>query len=180
VRLAIEGRIGGFGLEIFRELGIDPQLIVVNIIAFLVLLWLLKKFLFRPVTEVLESRREEIRSSYEAAERDRTAAAELRQDYERRLAGIEAEAREKIQAAIRDGQEHRDHLLSEARAEAERVLRRGQEELQREYAKTLVQLREEVVNLAIESSRKLIERSLDDATHRALIAQFIESIEARK
>ena len=164
-------------MGVLKQLGIDPQLIVVNMIAFLALLWLLRKFLFKPVTEVLTSRQQEIRSSYQAADEDRATAAGLRQEYEQRLAGIEAEARQKIQAAIKEGQAHQAALLAEAREQAEKVLQRGQEELQRDYRKAMAQLRTDVVDLAIGSARKLIERSLDDATHRALVEGFIESIE---
>jgi len=167
-------------LEILKELGIDPQLVFVNALAFLALLWLLKRFLFKPVSEILALRQEEIRTQQEEASRNRTVAEELRRAYEERLAAIEAEAREKIQAAIKEGQDHAAALLAEAREQAEKVLKRGEEELKREYAKAMVQLREDVVGLAVQSAGKLIDRSLDDATHRALIREFIESIEVPK
>lgn len=161
-------------------LHIDLRVLLVQIGGFVLLLLIFKRFLFGPVGNILESRKQEIASDYENAERDRSLAEDLRQDYERRLAGIEVEARERIQAAIKEGQEHRDALLAEAREEAERLVRRGEEELEREHAKAMVELREEVVDLAISSARKMIERSLDDPTHRAMIKEFIDSIEVQK
>ena len=160
-------------------LHIDVRVLLVQIGGFALLLLVFKRFLFGPVSHILESRKQEIASDYENAERDRSLAEDLRQDYDRRLAGIEVEARERIQAAIKEGQEHRDALLAEAREEAERLVRRGEEELEREHAKAMVELREEVVDLAISSARKLIERSLDDPTHRAMIKDFIDSIEVQ-
>jgi len=161
-------------------LNIDPRVLLIQIGGFVILLIVFKRYLFGPIAQVLESRRQEIASAYEEAEKERTSAAGLRADYEQRLRQIETEARERIQAAIKEGQQHRDALIAEARTEAERILRRGQEELERELAKARIQLREEVVDLAIESARRLIERSLDDAAHRRLVADFISSIEAGK
>lgn len=161
-------------------LNIDPRVLLIQIGGFVLLLIVFKRFLFGPIGQMLAARQEEIRSTYETAEQTRASADELRQDYERRLSGIEVEAREKIQTAIKEGQAHRDALLAEAREEAEKVLRRGQEELQREHAKAMVQLRADVVDIAISSARKLIERSLDDETHRAMIKQFVDGIEAPK
>jgi F-type H+-transporting ATPase subunit b len=101
---------------------------------------------------------------------------QLRTDYERRLAGIEAEARQKIQTAIKEAQSVRDEIIADSRGRAEGILQRGQEELLREREKTLVALRQEVADLVIGASSRLIERSLDDAAHRKLVDDFISSV----
>lgn len=163
-------------MDILEQLGIDPTVIVVNIIGFLLLVALLRKFLYGPVTTMLENRKEEVANTYATAERERNTMEELRLDYERRLAGIEAEAHEKIQAAIKEAHGIRDEIIEDARTKSESILLRGEEELAREREKTVAELRADVANLVIDTSSKLLERSLDNKSHRKLIDDFITSV----
>ena len=166
-------------MSVFEQLGIDPKLIVVNAIGFILLLAILKKFLYGPITQVLEDRRAEIRADYEAAEAEKGKMEELRADYERRLADIEAEARQRIQAAIKEAQVSREHILNEARANADAVMKRGEEELVREREKAVAEIRSQVVDLTINAASKLIERSLEDAGQRRLVDDFIKGVGAK-
>ena len=162
-------------MQLLEQLAIDPKLIVVNIIGFLLLFWLLKKLMYKPITQMLDTRKEDIQSTYDAAEAHKDSMEELRKDYERRLAGIEAEAHEKIQAAVKEAQGIRDQIVGEARTKAEAVLQRGAEEIERERQKAITELRQEVANLAIGASSKILERDVDDAAHRKLVDDFISS-----
>jgi len=166
-------------LGILEQLGIDPKLILVNIIGFVILLAILKKFLYGPVTQALDGRAEDIRSTYAQADAEKARMEELRADYERRLADIEAEARRRIQAAIKEAQVSREHILNEAREQADKVISRGQEEIVREKEKAIVELRREVADLTINAAGKLIGRSLDEAGDKRLVEDFIKSIEAK-
>ena len=162
--------------SLFEQLGIRPDLILVNIISFLILLWLLKKFLFKPIAAMLDSRSEEIADSYKAADEEKARMEQIRSEYEAKLADVAAEAREKIAQAINEGQSAKQQILAEARAKAEEILKRGEEELTRERDKTIIQLRAEVVDLAIEAAGKAVSRSLDEESHRRLVREFVESI----
>ncbi|HOM70669.1 MAG TPA: F0F1 ATP synthase subunit B [Armatimonadota bacterium] len=165
---------------LFEELGIDPTIIVVNIIGFILLVWLLKRFLYRPITQMMDQRAEDIRSTYAAAETEKAAMEELRRDYEEQLADIEAEAHERIQAAIKEAHSIRDDIIADAREKSDAIILRGEEELAREREKAIVELREEVANLIISASSKLLERSLDDQSHRRLIDEFISGVGEKK
>lgn len=163
-------------MELFEQLGIDPKLILVNIIGFIVLVSILKKFLYGPITQMIASRAEDIRSTYEAAEAEKAAMEQLRQDYEKRMSEIETEAHEKIQAAIKEAHGIRDEIVADARGRAENILERGEEELTRERDKTVAAIRQDVANLVIDASSRLLERSMDDQAHRKLIDDFISSV----
>lgn len=166
--------------QLFEQLGIRPDLILVNIVSFLLLLWLLKKLLFGPVTKLLDARTQEIRSDYESAENEKARMEQLRAEYEAKLADVAEEARAKIAAAVHEGQEMKQQIIAEARGKAEDILRRGAEELAREHDKAISQLRSEVVELATEVAGKAVARALDDEAHRRLIREFIEGIGADK
>ena len=163
-------------MGILEQLGIKPELIVVNILGFILLVWILKRFLYRPVTEMIANRADDIRATYEAAESEKSSMEQLRRDYEKRLEGIEAEARDRIQAAIKEAHGIRDEIVTDARGRAETVLQRGEEELSRAREKTIAELRREVVNLVVGASSRLLEQSMDSAAHRKLIDDFISGV----
>jgi F-type H+-transporting ATPase subunit b len=167
-------------MDILQQLGIDPKVIAAQVTGFILLWIVLSKFLFRPVLNMLDERKQDIKSTYDAAEDERAKAEESRADYERRLAGIEAEARSHIQAAVKDAERAKSEIMADAKARSQDILRRGQEELAREREKTLAQLREEVVNISISAAGKIIGESLDEDKHRKLVGDFIDRIETTK
>ena len=162
--------------ELFKELGIDPRVIAAQVTGFILLWMILAKFLFRPVLGLLQARQDEIKGTYEAAENERAKADELRADYERRLAGIEAKARARIQEAIKSGDDAKNEIIADARRRSEDILRRGEEELAREREKILSEIREEVVDLSLEAAGKLVGETLDEPRHRRLISDFISRL----
>jgi len=165
---------------IFEQLGIDPKLIVVNIVGFLILLAILKKFLYGPITQVLTDRAEDIRAAYADAEAEKARMEELRADYERRIADIEAEARRRIQETVKEADGIKEHILNEARTNANRILTRAEEEITREREKAVVQLKREVVDLTINAAARLIGKSLDEPGQRRLVDEFISGVETKK
>jgi F-type H+-transporting ATPase subunit b len=163
-------------MELLKELGINSTIIAAQVTGFILLLIVLGRYLFKPVMTLLAAREQDIRSTYDAAETARTQADEYRDDLERRLSAVEVEARGRLQAAVKEGQDAKDDILADARNRAEEILRRGQESLDREREKTLAELREEVVNLSLAATSKLLEESLDEARHRKLVNDFIDRI----
>lgn len=162
--------------ELFHELGIVPSIIAAQITGFILLWIVLARFLFKPVLALLDARRQEIESTYQNAEDERAKAEEFRADYEKRLAGIEAEARARMQEAVKEAQNAKNEILADAKSRSDDILRRGQEDLAREREKTLTQLREEVVNISLDAAGKIIGESMDQPKHRKLVGDFIDRI----
>jgi F-type H+-transporting ATPase subunit b len=159
-------------------LNLSWQALLTQAIAFIILIWVLGKYLFRPIQDLLAARQQEVRSTLEQVEADRRAMETSRREYEARLVGIEAEAREKIQAAIKEAQGMKDEIIASAHGDAERLLRRSQEEIQREKQRALVELRTEVADLAVQAAGKILGSSIDDRKHRDLISDFVNKVGA--
>jgi len=113
----------------------------------------------------------------DAAEGKNREAAEIKAQYEKKLAGIEQEAYQIRQKAISDAQASRDEILAEAKAKAAGVLDKAQHDISIERQKSWVQLREEVVRLTMAAAERVVEASLDDEKHHALIRRTIEQLE---
>jgi F-type H+-transporting ATPase subunit b len=157
-------------------LNIKPPLLLVNIVGFVLLWMLLKKFLWKPAGEFLAQRQQTIQNTIDEAERQRAEMQRMREEYEQRLEEIEQEHRDRIQAAQREAHAARDELLAEARAERDRVVAAGVREIQREKEKALVEIRDQVADLAVLAAAQVIGRELDERTHRSLISGVIEGV----
>lgn len=166
----------GHGGGITEQLGIRVELIGAQIIGFLLLLALLKVFAYRPIMDVLDQREEEIRTRYSDADKARDHAEELRKSYEQRMAQADVEVRDKIQDGIREGQAARAQIVAQAHSERERIVQQGQREVAEEREKMVYAVRESVVNMAVEAAGKIISRSMDADTHRALVDEFLAEI----
>lgn len=157
---------------------INPKVLAAAVTGFLLLWAFLSKFLFKPIMALLKAREMEIKNTYADADEAKADALKLKTDLEQQIAGMEAEARVRMQTAVKEAQDAKDEILADARTRYEEILRKGQEDLDREREKTLVQLREEVVNLSIGAAEKLIGDSLNDEKHRVLVNDFIDRIGA--
>jgi len=159
-------------------LEISWQAVVLQIAAFLVLIWAVRKYLFSPIGGILEARQSEVQNTLDQVYRDREAMETSRREYEARLAGIEAEARDRIQAALKEAQGMKEEIIGAAHTEADRLVDHAREEVVREKQRAMVELRTHVADLAVEAAGKILRRSVDDRTHRELVSDFINQVGA--
>lgn len=156
---------------------IDVRILGSQVLNFFILMFVLNRFLFTPIKGVLEERRKRISDSMDAAEGKNREAAEVKAQYEKKLAGIDQEAYQIRQKAISDAQSSRDEIIAEAKTKAAAVLDKAQHDISMERQKSWVQLREEVVRLTMAAAERVVEASLDDEKHHALIRRTIEQLE---
>lgn len=160
-------------MGLLDQLNINPAAIAVNIVGFLLLLFVLQKMVFRPIGTVLSERERDVNGRYDRLEADQRQMDALKADYEQRLAGIEAEAREKIQSAIKDAQAARDQITAEAAARSREMIQRAEAEVAHEREQAMITFRQQVVDLAMGAATKVIGDSLDETRQRRLIDEFI-------
>lgn len=163
-------------MDFLKQLGITPELLLTQIIGFLILMFLLWRFAFGKIFGILDERRDTIQASYDQLDADRAAMEQTRRDYEARLAGIEAEAREKIQAAVQEAQALRGNLISDAQKQVETILAQGRNESERERQKAFLEMRQQIVALAIGAAGKVVGESLNDARQNKLVDDFITGV----
>lgn len=162
--------------QIIEALGIDWRLILTQFLGFIVLLFLLKRFVFSKVFGILDERRNDIKRTYDQLESDRIGMETTRREYEQRLAGIEAAAREQIQAAVKDGQTLRDNLVADARKQVETIIEQGRSDLERERQAAFLAMRSQVVAIAMAAAGKVVGENLNDARQTKLVDDFIGSV----
>jgi F-type H+-transporting ATPase subunit b len=153
------------------------QSLVTQGLGFALVVIVFRLYLWGPVLGLIEARRDEVAKQYSAAEQDRKSAEDLKAQYEKHLANIEAEMRAKITEAAKEGQALREDIIAESRAQAEQVLSRAQDEIGREKDKAILEIKTRIADLAVNAAGKLIERSLDSDMHRQLVDRFIDDLE---
>lgn len=163
-----------------QQLGINPAVLVVQVVAFLVLFAVLYHFLFKKVAAFMRSRTEEIDSTFKKIENDRREVDRMTQEYQARLANIEKETYQKIQEAVREGTTARAEIIAQAQAAAQKELERARAEIKREQEKCLLELRQDVIRLALRAAEKVIEQKMDEKTNAALVDNFLREIDKVK
>lgn len=163
-------------MDILNTLGINVKSIIVQGIGFLILLFVLKKFLFGKISAMIKARAEEVKSTYEKTEKDRAEAENLRLEFQKKLSEAEAEAAKRIQEAINEGNRMSEEIVKRAKEEVELVRMRAQEGIEQERKKALAEIRDQVVTLSILASSKIIQQSISPQTAEKLVDDFIEEI----
>jgi len=154
--------------------------IVTQIIGFLLALWLLKKFAWKPLLGMLEQRRSRIKSEFADIDTKKGKMEKLVSDYEVKLKEIDSLTRARLQEAAKEGQQMASEIKENARKEASAMISRAKEELQREVNKAKVELKDEMVNMTIKVTEKMIAEKLDREKHKRLISDFIDELERIK
>lgn len=154
-------------------LGINLPSLVTQFVNFGVLLAVLWIFLHRPLRRILDERRRRIEEGLHASERAQVAAEEAQRDAQAEI----QKGRDEGQALVAQAQQIAQRVQTDAqvvaRAEAEQIIQRARQEIQRERDQALAQLRDEFANLTIQTAERVIGQTLDRDAHQQLIADAL-------
>lgn len=162
----------------FEALGIDWLKLAAQLVNFLLLLYLLNRFMFKPLLTRMDERSTKIEQGLEDAEvaaRDRELA---RAEREAAVSEARKEAAEMIARANKIAEDTRNEILAEARSDAEKVTSRAREEIIAEKERAMAELRAQVADLALIAAGKLVRSEMDGATQRRLVEEFLAEVPA--
>ena len=142
----------------------------------LILYLFLKKLLFKPVKNMIDSRQKEIDDMYADAENNRADAENMRSEYEEKLAKANEESETIIKSAVRKAQLKEEEILKEANAKAARTLERAEEQVELEKRRAVNEVKDEISDMAIGIASAVIGRDVSADEHRDLIDDFIKTL----
>ena len=154
-------------------LTISPGLMIWTLVMFAITLFIMKRYVFGPVGELIEKRRRNIAESIEEAERSRDEATALLEDYKKRLAEARREADALREQARKEGEQQRAELVAQGQAQRDRVLADAESQITAQARQAASRLRDDVVDLALLAAEKVSRTALTDAEHRRLIEEAI-------
>jgi F-type H+-transporting ATPase subunit b len=134
------------------------------------------KFVFGPITTALDSRDQEVESARQAAEDTRREAEARIAEAKAELEQARIEGRRLVEEATSRAEKQGQEALAQARAEADRQLAQARAEIEASKQRALIEIRNEVVSLAIQGAGKILERDVDDEAHRKFVDEFVGSV----
>ncbi len=155
------------------QLGINGWQLVVQLIAFLVFIWLLWKFAVGPIVSVLDQRQTRISESMAAAERMQAELRATQSRNEEVLLQARREAQDILSMARQNSEQMIARARDQANAQAETYLTRAQESLRQETDQARQQLRQEVADLAVMAAGRIIRKELDPQAQSRLIEETL-------
>ena len=165
-------------MQFFDAFGVDVFKLAFQIVNFLLLLYLLNRFLFKRVLAMLDERQQRIAKGLEDAEsaaRDRELASAER---EAALAEARKEAQTMIARADKIAEDSRNEILADARTNAEQVIAKAREEIVAEKERALSEIRAQVADLALAAAGRLVRSEMNGPTQRRLVEQFLAEMPA--
>ena len=160
-------------MENLVKLGINPAWLLAQVINFVLLILILRALAYKPILNMLDTRKQKIQESLEYAERVKREAADQQKEFERKIEETRREAQAAAAAASQVGEKEREVILAQAREEANKIVAQAKEQIEYERKQLLADVREQVVSLSMLAAQRVVGTSLDERTHRKLVGDFI-------
>ncbi len=162
--------------ETLELLSIDFWQTLMAIGNLIILYFIVKKFLYKPVNEVLDSRAKEVDDIYSEAEDMRKDARTYKQTYEDKLNKVKNETDQMIKRATESAKLRGEEILNEAIAEADNQRRKAENEIYLAKKKAMEDLSTQVSGLVIELSKQVVQKEIDQNAHQKLIDSAIDKM----
>jgi F-type H+-transporting ATPase subunit b len=154
-------------------LGFNVPGLIAQLVNFLILLILLRLFLYRPFMRILDERKQRIAEGLEKAEEAASAASASESESARLVEEARGEGRELVARAQESAQELRTELEARARQDADQIVTRAREAIEFERDQAIQQLRGEFADLTIRAAERVVGQSLDREAHQRLIDETL-------
>ena len=152
---------------------------ITQLLAFVIFFWIMKKYAWKPLLNVLDERQKTIEGEFEDIRQKQGKVDRMRSEYEAHLEKIESEARVKIQEAINEGRRVAAELTESARNESIAMKEQAQRNIELEMNKARIELRDKIVSMTVNASERLIREKMDADMSQRLVNAFMDDLEGR-
>ncbi len=142
----------------------------------LILYFFLKKLLFKPVKNMIDSRQKEVDDMYAEAEEAKASAESMKNEYEEKISKVNEETEEMLRTAQRRAQLKEEEILKDADREAQLIRERAEGEIELEKKRMLADIKDEVSGMAVDLASALIGREVSESEHERFIDSFIDEL----
>ena len=163
-------------MQTLEIISVNLWQILISLINLLILFLLVKKFLFKPVNNMLKIRQDDLQRKYDEADEEKRIANENRLLWDEKMDSIKAESEKLIKSAEDSAKSRSDRIISDAEEKAEEIVRHAKTEAEYELKKAKSQIKNEIVEVSTALTNKLLEREINEEDHKNFIDSFIEEI----
>ncbi|MBR5171824.1 MAG: F0F1 ATP synthase subunit B [Phascolarctobacterium sp.] len=150
--------------------------LIAQILNFLFLVFVLAKFAYKPLLNIMEERKNKIASDLEAADAAKAEAEAVKSEYAAKLADARQEAQAIVEAARKSAQAAHDKIMAETKAEQDQVVAAAKEAIELEKQKALADVRAQVISLSMMAASKIVEQKLGSEEDKKMAGEIVDSI----
>jgi len=150
--------------------------LIAQILNFIVLLWVLAKFAYKPLIKAMDDRRNRIINDLDTAEQTRLDAEALKAQYVEQLSNARQEATDIVDKANKVAQNLHDEFMEQARAEKDAMMATAKERIEQDKQQALVDIRTQVIALSTQIASKVVNQKLNSAEDQKLVADATDKI----
>ncbi len=162
--------------ELLKILNPMTSTIFWSIVCFLILFFVLWKFVFKPVGKMINARQEEIRKNLDAADRQRDEAIRYLDEQKVMLEQSKKEAKEIIESGRQASRKVQEEIEESAHEKSRQMLDAALEEIKREKEKSLNEVKNRIIDIAMQTTEKIISKSLSEEEHKKLIEESLQEV----
>ena len=165
-------------MEFFQE-NIHLTEVLVQLVAFLIVFFALKKFAWKPLLAIIKSRREKFEDEWSGIEKTKQSVAALEKDYKAHLQKIEEEARAKMQESVQEGRRLAREIQEKARLESQASFEKAKANIELEVQKARLTLRQEIASLSIRVAEKILIEKMDGSQQEKKALEILGELEKK-
>ena len=156
---------------------VTPGLMIWTIVCFLVVLFVLKRYAFGPIQQMIDTRRERIQSALDEADHARAEARDLLEEHRKLIGQAKSESEEILSEARRIAEAQRERVKVETEEDRQRRLEETRRQIEQATQQALAQIRDEVGKLSLLAAEKITRKSLTGADQQRLIDEALAEID---
>jgi len=164
-------------MELYQALiTLDGWTFLAQICNLMIQLVIFKKFLLKPIKQVIADRKAKADGEIADAQKLRTEAEAMKAEYEQNLQNARTEANQIVTAAQKTATARSEEIVGEARAQAAALKQKAEADIAQERKKAVNEVKDEIGGIAMEIASKVVEREISEKDHKDLIDEFIKNV----
>ena len=164
-------------MELYQALiTLDGWTFLAQICNLMIQLVIFKKFLLKPIKQVIADRKAKADSEIADAQKLRTEAEAMKAEYEQNLQNARTEANQIVATAQKTATARSEEIVGEARAQAAALKQKAEADIAQERKKAVNGVKDEIGGIAMEIASKVVEREISEKDHKDLIDEFIKNV----
>ena len=157
-------------------IGVDPWTALFTLLNFLLVFFVGKKFLWKPVMKIIQDRQKEIDDMYAEADTSRNNAQALEKEYKEKLSAAAETGERMVKEAVARGQSREEEIIRNANREANNILEKASRDIALEKKKAINDAKSEISGLAVAIAGKVMERQINEEDQKQFIDRFIDEL----
>lgn len=163
-------------MQVQELVGIVPWTFVAQICNLFIQMYLIKRFLFKPINEMLEKRRAMVDAQITDAQKAKEEADAMKQEYEQNMLDAKDKANQIVTSAQKTAAIQSEEILKEAADQAAAIKAKAEKDIAQEKRKAVNEVKNEIGGIAMEIAGKVIQREISEEDHAKLIDEFISNV----